>query len=538
MSSHPTLRKRETLAQFDRTIKNARCSRSRSIKIYCHIRNKLFLVNVGRGRQSIKWLANACSLRYYQEQTANGRLRTRERYNNARELLVPAIVQSPRTSPVIDSDETTNDIVTGTNSSCIPPKSPTPIEPATFLPKDIIRDVLADGDHIYINCDHEISCDHGCEITAWQKAAFMEHPEHLRRVKRNQRRVTRKKKPKAVLAEATSKEDNTLKNLFTARHEQCEEELMKRCQAEFDRSKIRYLVPKEDLNAVFNVLCDAFHEIEEIYMFFSTLDNGPINTMSGLEFNEFVRHCGLIELSDNDSIDKRTDAERERDEDAAIAEAESAELAAVLAAELAVELAAEAKAKANEIKEGGVETKEATATTPTAAAAPILKKERSLSETSPSLTMSTLGTIFAACNIEKDAQGRIIHDSANSTRELLRYEFLEAIVRLALSKYKNKTKLICSEKCSLLIQTYIQDYAAAITDRSLYLRERLSSNSILEIFHLHLAMIRRVYKKYCTRDRGQDKKDKVRAAELSSRRNSNVKDYGIVLVGLNMFLEP
>ena len=72
--------------------------------------------------------------------------------------------------------------------------------------------------------------------------------------------------------------------------------------AEFNRSKIRALVPEDDADAVLDVLSAYFHELEEIYSFFSTLDNGPINSMSSMEFNEFVRHCGILDGEDRAAI--------------------------------------------------------------------------------------------------------------------------------------------------------------------------------------------------------------------------------------------
>jgi hypothetical protein len=256
----------------------------------------------------------------------------------------------------------------------------------------------------------------------------------------------------------------------------------------------------------------------------------------GLEFNEFVRHCGII----NDD-DRRTEEERKKDEEI---EAEKAELEA---AKMAEATAADKKSKeGKEGKEGnegkeGKEGKEASDTNnemtpppPSSPSPPSSLSNKNLStDFYPTLNIASLGRIFASCNIEKDSQGRIVHDPKNSTRELLRFEFLESLVRLAVSKYgqdRIMANTLASEKVELLMKSYVQDYASTIANRSMYLRERLSSHSMLEIYHINMAMIKRVYKTYCIRDNGVvNQKLQTSAADLSERRKSMIKNTGIVL---------
>ena len=378
----------------------------------------------------------------------------------------------------------------------------------------------------------------------------------MRRVKRHQRRTLRKQKKAVVKAGPVSEEHNALKHLFTERHEQSQDELVKRCRVEFDRSKIRFIVPESDCDKVFAVLCDNFHEIEEIYMFFSTLDNGPINTMSSSEFNEFVRHCGVIDSKEEPHEGKEAD-------DAMTAAVEAAEAAAASAIEQKKAAAAEKseKSKKKEDAADAVDAADAAPAAPAAAAAKTQenfetkaetntttnittnttttvttsspprslsgkKKKQSIStRTQPPLTMSTLATIFVACNIEKENTGRIVHDPKNSTRELLRFEFLESLVRLALAKYKTSPpsmlRATASEKVDLLMTNFVQDYACEISDRSAYLRQKLSQPSILEIYASNMQIIERVFKKYCTRDSvGFDKGSEQLAEDLNMRRGS------------------
>ena len=150
------------LANFDQLVLTQRASSN--IKITCHIKHKSFVVNAGRGKQSIKWLATTAAHRYYQEHTSNGRLRLRERGGGgARELIQHSNVTSHS-----HLDPTT------AISPPSPPASPkfysmgqrdidTPVMPATFLPLSTVRSVLEDGDHIFITCTEtaDITCNHG-----------------------------------------------------------------------------------------------------------------------------------------------------------------------------------------------------------------------------------------------------------------------------------------------------------------------------------------------------------------------------------------
>ena len=386
----------------------------------------------------------------------------------------------------------------------------------------------------------------------------------MRRVKKHQRRTLRKQKKAVVKAgQSFVEEHNALKHLFTERHVQSQEELVKRCRVEFDRSKIRFLVPESDWEKVFAVLRDNFHEIEEIYMFFSTLDNGPINTMSGAEFNEFVRHCGIIDSKEEPHEGKEADDAMT----AAVEEAEAAAASAIKQKKAAAAAEKSEKSEESKKKKDAADAADADAAPPSApppsapplaaAAAkmqedfetkadtntttntsttvitsslprsPSGKKNKRLISTrsQPPLTISTLGSIFVACNIEKDSKGRIVHDSKNSTRELLRFEFLESLVRLALAKYKTSPpsmlRATASEKVELLMTNYVQDYACEISDRSAYLRQKLSEPSILEIYTSNMQIIERVFKKYCTRDSvGFDMDSEQLAEDFNMRRGS------------------
>jgi hypothetical protein len=436
-------------------------ARRRRMAITAHVAHAQFVIQVGHGNQTVKWLATAASQRFQRSMVNNGRLRQRE-IEGVFCAYVPSAITSPR------------EAATGT-----------PILPATFSPTDLIRDVFRDGDHVYVSLTEpgeQITRDNGAEVTSFQRAAFYTHPPHRRRARDFAKNVlARRRKPKKVSDSITAR---AVSDLFDQRHVQNTGELRKRCRQEFERSKIRQLVGKndddEDPELVFEVLAKYFHELEEIYMFFSTLDNGPINSMSLQEFQEFTKHCGMLDRDHRarEGDDAAGDGDFEEDED------------------------------------GGMPS---------------------------GLTLSSLGTIFAACNIEKDATGRVVHDPNNPSRELLRFEFLESVVRLAQAKYQTDRIMRDApvfEKLERLCVEYISDYANEICERSLYLRERLSAPAVLAVFHDHLRMLKRVFKAYCNRDSGPvggDKATAEAAAKLDLRRGSTRKMGGIVLTKSKTF---
>ena len=114
-------------------------------------------------------------------------------------------------------------------------------------------------------------------------------------------------------------------------------------------------------------------------------------------------------------------------------------------------------------------------------------------------------------------------------------------MRLAVAKYETDRIMrdapVC-EKLERLCIEYISDYANEICERSLYLRERLSSPAVLTVFHDHLRMLKRVFKAYCKRDSGPaggDKATAEAAAKFDSRRGSTRKMGGIVLTKSKTF---
>ena len=543
MSSHNKL--------LDSVDRRARASRGRNFCIIAHVRSSVFEVRCGAGRQSVRWLATTAAQRHYDEMNQGGRLRHREIDNRPREMLVPALISprsrsAPWTGTTRDKGPPPADgwgIGGGErregsegsgegNTTSTEPRRPggnqknsdkgekgcdddddageggdtpdgprrliTPILPATFDPGACICDVLSDGDHVYLELGDRahISCNHGATITRWQQGAFLTHTHHLHRMKTIRRRLKRRRKPR-------SKADGHFKipgvrdiaDLFKDRHLQSEAELQKRCKQEFDRSKIRAIVPEDDADAVLDVLCAYFHELEEIYSFFSTLDNGPINSMSSMEFNEFVRHCGILDGEEafedgvrNNNFGSGDDPDEGKEQ----------------------HLSASGKRKS--------------------------------SSSSGGLNISTLGTIFVACNIEKDSKGRLVHDPKNPSREMLRFEFLEAIVRVALAKYCGDSAMNKpSEKLEALMINYLQAYAEEICGRTTFLRERLSTPSVLKVYHGSLNMLRRVFNAYCIRDRDQTGSSASASAQaalaktLSEKRGSVIKTQGIVLTKSNVF---
>ena len=320
----------------------------RHMRVTVHVAHAEFVIQVGRGNQTLKWLATAAAQRFQNSLVNHGRLRQREVDGNLCAYL-PSGITSPRPEDNKEEDAAGS---------------------ASFSPSDRIRDVLQDGDHVYVSLtmDQDVSRDKGAVVTSFQRAAFQTHQPHQRRVRTFIKKVSTRRKPKKASDTVTARD---VSNLFDDRHIQNAIELRRRCRQEFDRSKIRDLADKnnhEDPELTFEVLSKYFHELEEIYMFFSTLDDGPINSMSVQEFQEFTKHCGMLDRSYKST--------------------------------------------------GGQDF------------------EEDESDISSGLKLESLRTIFVACNIEKDAEGRIVHNPNNPTREMLRFEFLEAVVRLALAKYQ------------------------------------------------------------------------------------------------------
>ena len=126
--------------------------------------------------------------------------------------------------------------------------------------------------------------------------------------------------------------------------------------------------------------------------------------------------------------------------------------------------------------------------------------------------------IFMKTNVEKDENGKIIRSSkANSAKQLLRFEFLEALVRLSKLVMKNRDDISVSEdeeeatlgegmKIAKILDRFLNEYIEPVAcdyhEETQNLRKALIEQETLKVYHDHRKRFEKVFNAYTKREDG------------------------------------
>ena len=430
--------------------------KQKNMFVYVHCNSKLengqkhgvYKICIGRGKQSFRWLGMAAAQRYGREITsAFGRLRQREA--DAPRMLIAHVPTSFH----------------GQHEHDHPPN-----------PRMKLRDVLVHGAHVYFEFDHSetlvptkvfnprVEFDEDADeppwpsemrygmlppqgalerrSSEWFQNCYQLHPSRQRRMRkahRDLKPVAKKKKKKEKKRRPKIKSTHW-ENVFLNRHEQSEKERIARCTYEVKRSKILKepsLVPKDQREAVLEVLIRHYHHIEEIFMFACALDNSvPTNQMTKLEFQHFCEHVNIKDPGDT-------------------------------------------------------------------------------------TLQQDLNYLFIATNVEKDENHQIVRDHHNNANTFLRFEFLEALVRLSVLLFKRNQlgdlnesskgeedgergnyEITVQEKLEYFLDVFVEPVATGLHVETAKFRHALTQQKTLKVYHEHRKRFEKVFSIYAKRQDG------------------------------------
>jgi hypothetical protein len=220
-----------------------------SIKLNVHIHDRKFVLNVGKGKQDLKWLAMVAAQRYVTLSKPNGRMRQREQRRRARvgtKAFQPINITTPRLSPRAD-----------------------PLWPHNFPhPKTRIRDLLRSGDRVEIKLDTTGNMDH--MVTGFQNYAF-----HNSVNKQNRRRPGEILLKKAQIEKIKKREERRLqiaRSLFGEEIDLETKETMALFSSEWENIKMpSYAKSKQDIVQLEQIIRENYVAICTAFKFYGGL---------------------------------------------------------------------------------------------------------------------------------------------------------------------------------------------------------------------------------------------------------------------------
>ena len=235
-----------------------------SIKLNIHIHDREFVLNVGKGKQDLKWLSMVASQRYVTLSKPNGRMRQREQRRRARvgtKAFQPTNITTPRLSPRAD-----------------------PLWPHSFPhPKTRIRDLLRNGDHVEIKLDTTGNMDH--MVTGFQSYAF-----HNSVNKQNRRRPGEIQQRNAQIEKIKRREERRLhiaRSLFGEEIDLETEETMSMFANEWKNIKMpSYAKSKQDIVQLEQIIKEHYVTICTAFKFYGGLGDVAMAEQSMALFNQ------------------------------------------------------------------------------------------------------------------------------------------------------------------------------------------------------------------------------------------------------------
>ena len=130
--------------------------------------------------------------------------------------------------------------------------------------------------------------------------------------------------------------------------------------------------------------------------------------------------------------------------------------------------------------------------------------------------LQDLNYLFIATNVEKDENNRIVRDHHNNSNTFLRFEFLEALVRLSVLLYKRNemeglrkdsddkeaADIAVSEKLDFFLDMYVEPVATRLHVETKKFRHALTQQKTLKVYHEHRKRFEKVFSLYLKRTDG------------------------------------
>jgi len=127
------------------------------------------------------------------------------------------------------------------------------------------------------------------------------------------------------------------------------------------------------------------------------------------------------------------------------------------------------------------------------------------------ISRSSLDTVFLAANLEHKEAGANDEDSQNDDRALMRFEFVEALIRIALEKFipagTPPEDANPSETVNLLIENHIKaNLEGRLIDKNQYREKVLYKEAISDVLMQYKPILRAIYDKLCKEHRAKSVK--------------------------------
>jgi hypothetical protein len=262
------------------------------IKVHVHIHDKEFVMNVGTGKQELKWLAMVAAQRYVAMSKPRGRIRQREKPRRARvgtSSFQPIQLKTPRLSPRAD-----------------------PLWPYDFPhPQTKIRDLLRNGDHVEIKLDTTGNMDH--MVTGFQSYAFHNSTEKMNR--RRPKELGLRNAQEDRIKKREEKRLHIARSLFGEEIDLSTEMTMNMFSSEWGSIKIpSYVKSKQEIQQLEQVVKKHYVSICTAFKFYGGLGDIAAAEQSMNMFN----HAGKYE-----EVDDGQEEEEDDDDSISMSEFES-----------------------------------------------------------------------------------------------------------------------------------------------------------------------------------------------------------------------
>ena len=160
-----------------------------------------------------------------------------------------------------------------------------------------------------------------------------------------------------------------------------------------------------------------------------------------------------------------------------------------------------------------------------------------IKERNDSTLNQELEYIFMKTNVEKDENGKIVRASQlNNAKQFLRFEFLEALVRLAKLVLKDRDDISDSEdddsnfgqsskvakKLDIFLDEYIEPAACDYHEETAKFREALIQQPTLKVYHDHRKRFEKVFNAYTKREDGARQRNHFGWSFDGGRRGSDL----------------
>eukprot|EP00753_Platysulcus_tardus_P010744 PLAT3014.1.p1 GENE.PLAT3014.1~~PLAT3014.1.p1 ORF type:complete len:474 (+),score=260.16 PLAT3014.1:39-1460(+) len=107
---------------------------------------------------------------------------------------------------------------------------------------------------------------------------------------------------------------------------------------------------------------------------------------------------------------------------------------------------------------------------------------------------ASISGVFIATNVERNADGSLAKDDSNPDRELVRFEFIEALLRLAMKKFEGSFADQPSAQLRHLLDAHVVPHVTRLLGNRV--REQLRAEAVQAVYRDNLDSLRAVFRHY------------------------------------------